>query len=162
MKQPINKSLKRQVADTLKPKKTVNTSSKNKKNEKYGTSKLEEKFAKNFLEKLGVNYVYQFKAESIGRYYDFYLPDHNILIEIDGDYWHSYGIVNEQMTPTQKKNRRIDEIKTHWALSNCIPLYRFWEHDINKHPESVMERLETILRKNIEKKLINDNKKKRH
>ena len=57
MKQPIKKSLKRHVAGTLKPKKTVNKSSKNKKNEKYGTSTLEEKFAKNFLEKVGVNYV---------------------------------------------------------------------------------------------------------
>ena len=39
---------------------------------KYGTSKLEKKFAKEFLDKLGVKYEEQFYAESIKRYYDFY------------------------------------------------------------------------------------------
>ena len=51
---------------------------------KYGTSKLEKKFAKEFLDKLGVKYEEQFYAESIKRYYDFYLPDRDILIEYQG------------------------------------------------------------------------------
>ena len=72
----------------------------------YGTSKLEVRFAKNFLDRLGVRYVYQFEAKSIKRFYDFFIPDCNILIEVDGDYYHSYGLVYEQMTPTQKKNKR--------------------------------------------------------
>lgn len=55
--------------------------------QEYGVSKLEDKFALEFLDKLGVRYIRQFKAESIERYYDFYLPDSHILIEIDGDYW---------------------------------------------------------------------------
>jgi hypothetical protein len=53
----------------------------------YGTSKLEEDFAKYFLDKLGIRYTYQFEAKEIGRFFDYYLPDHNILIEIDGGYW---------------------------------------------------------------------------
>lgn len=53
----------------------------------FGTSKLEKRFAVDFLEKLGVRYIYQFEVKEIGRFYDFYLPDHNILIEIDGGYW---------------------------------------------------------------------------
>ena len=53
----------------------------------YGTSKLEERFAKDFLDVLGVKYIYQFKAESIGRYFDFYLPKENLILEVDGDYW---------------------------------------------------------------------------
>lgn len=52
-----------------------------------GTSKLEEDFASDFLDKLGVEYVRQFKAEPLQRYYDFYLPKENLLIEIDGGYW---------------------------------------------------------------------------
>ena len=39
---------------------------------KFGTSKLEEDFAKDFLDKLKVRYVYQFEAKDIGRFYDFY------------------------------------------------------------------------------------------
>lgn len=66
------------------------TSKKCGKPKKIGTSKLEEKFAKDFLDKLGLKYIYQFKAENIGRYYDFMVYTKNggnILIEIDGDYW---------------------------------------------------------------------------
>lgn len=55
---------------------------------KYGTSKLEDKFAKEFLDKLGVPYVRQFEAKDIGRFYDFAIPDGRILLEIDGNWWH--------------------------------------------------------------------------
>ena len=65
------------------------------KHPEYGTSKLEEKFAKEFLDKLNVKYIYQFKMESIGRYLDFYLPDEHMAIEIDGDFYHSYGLTYE-------------------------------------------------------------------
>lgn len=63
---------------------------KNYKHKNFGTSKLEEKFAKEFLDKLGLKYVYQFHAKSISRYYDFMVYTENggnVLIEIDGDYW---------------------------------------------------------------------------
>lgn len=53
----------------------------------FGTSKLEEGFARNFLDVLGVKYIHQYEAKDIGRWYDFYLPTHNLLIEIDGGYW---------------------------------------------------------------------------
>ena len=52
---------------------------------KYGTSKLEEKFAKDFLEVIGLPYERQFEAVDIKRFYDFKVG--NVLIEIDGDYW---------------------------------------------------------------------------
>ena len=113
--------------------------------QEYGTSKLEERFAKNFLDKLGIEYKYQFKMESIGRYLDFYIPSCNVAIEVDGDFFHSYGLVYEQMNPMQKKNRRVDEQKNHWCAINCIKLIRIWEHDINDHPEAVMEMLKREL-----------------
>ena len=37
---------------------------------KYGTSKLEKKFAKDFLDKLGIKYEEQFEAKDIKRFYD--------------------------------------------------------------------------------------------
>jgi very-short-patch-repair endonuclease len=53
---------------------------------KFGTSKLEQDFAEQFLDTLGVDYIWQFEAKDIGRFYDFYLPKHNLLIEVDGSY----------------------------------------------------------------------------
>ena len=71
-----NKIVKRKVATKRTKKKPL-----------FGTSKLEEDFARDFLDKLEVKYVYQFEAKEIGRWYDFYLPEHNLIIEVDGGYW---------------------------------------------------------------------------
>ena len=143
--------------------KTISKPKKNRvKKQKYGTSKLEQKFAKEFLDKLNIKYIYQYEAKPIKRFYDFYCYEQNAIIEVDGDYWHSYGKVYEEMTPTQKKNARVDKIKNEWALSHGIPIIRVWEHDINNNPQKVF----SILRENIgiatEKMIINENKKKRH
>lgn len=129
---------------------------------KYGTSKLEARFAKDFLDRLNVRYVQQFYADDIKRYYDFYLPDYRLLIEVDGDFYHSYGLVYEQMSPMQKRNHRVDGIKNEWALSRGIPLLRIWEHDINEHPSKVMRTLREWLGLAEEKKIKDDNKRKRH
>jgi very-short-patch-repair endonuclease len=130
--------------------------------QEYGTSKLEERFARDFLDKLGVNYTYQYKAESIGRYFDFYLNDYRVLIEVDGDYYHSYNLLYEQMSPMQKHNKRVDEEKNRWASLNRIPLLRIWEHEINEQPKKVMDFLKEKLRIFDKNKKISDGKKKRH
>lgn len=122
-----------------------NDTPKERKHPEYGTSKLEDRFAKDFLDKLNIVYQTQFKAESIGRYYDFYLPASNTLIEVDGDYFHSFGLLYEQMSPMQKKNKRVDEQKDKWAREHGINLIRIWEHDINKNPSMVMKMLKEKL-----------------
>lgn len=158
MAQPIKKNtqiVKRKNAGTPQQKKK-------RKHKEYGTSKLEERFAKNFLDKLGVKYVYQFKAESIGRYYDFYLPYEMVLIEVDGDYWHSKNVLYENMTPTQKRNKRVDKLKDHWAKINGLPLIRIWEEDINKHPEKVLKMLQEKLITTQINKRNKEEKNKRH
>ena len=155
MVQPIRNNI-------IHPKKKKTTTKGRKKHKEYGTSKLEEKFAKDFLDKLKVKYVYQFKAESIGRYYDFYLPENGVIIEVDGDYYHSKGLVYEEMSPMQKRNKRADKQKDHWALINGIPIIRIWESDINKHPEKVMNMLKERLYLCKEEKEIKDRKKYRN
>lgn len=113
---------------------------------KYGTSKLEEDFAREFLEKLGVKYIYQFKAEDIGRFYDFKIVD-GPIIEIQGSYWHGDPRLYEEkeLNKTQKKNIRVDEYKQKWALSHGIPIYYIWEKDIKENPTKVMNLLKEIL-----------------
>ena len=141
--------------------------------QKYGTSKLEEDFAKNFLDRLGVKYTYQYEAKNIGRFYDFAVlldessgltPGSMVLIEIDGDYFHSNPAVVEEgkMNPMQKRNKRVDEYKNKWALLHGIPLIRIWEKDIRQNPSKVMKELKERLY--LQDKTVNDikNKNKRH
>lgn len=132
------------------------------KHQDYGTSKLEENFAKDFLDKLGVEYQYQYYASDIKRYYDFYLIKERVLIEVDGDFYHGYGKIYEEMSPMQKKNHRVDQIKNEWAAMHSIPLLRIWEHDIRKNPQKVMKILQEWITVATEKMIIIENKKKRH
>ena len=168
MKQVSNKK------NITKPKKTVRkrTVSKVRKttrktvrvHPKFGTSKLEEDFARDFLDKLKVRYVYQFEAKDIGRFYDFYLPDVNLIIEIDGSYFHSDPrlVKEENMNPMQKHNKRVDEYKDRWALMHGIPLIRIWEKDIRENPKMVMDELKKRLYLETEKKSLAEKKNKRH
>lgn len=158
MVQPL-KNKKFAAAQSVK-KKTVRKKPAKREHAEYGTSKLEEDFAKNFLDRLGIKYVYQFKAESIGRYYDFFIPSAMLLIEVDGDYYHSKGLVKEQMNAMQKHNKRVDKQKDHWALSNGLTLLRIWESDIRHHPEKVTQILkDTVILGENQKKIIEKKKK---
>lgn len=162
MAQPIKNEIKPIIKKVKSSTKKSSVGKKKRHHKEYGTSKLEEKFAKEFLEKIGVEYVYQYKAESIGRYYDFYIPSCNVLIEVDGTFYHSYGLVYEEMSPMQKRNYRVDKQKDQWALERGILLLRIWEHDINKNPEKVRKLLKERIGEGERLKKIKDDKKKRH
>lgn len=165
MKQVVKKNKIDKVNDKPK-KKTLNSivKFKKRKHPQYGTSKLEEDFARDFLDKLGVKYVYQFEAKDIGRYYDFYFPDHNLLLELDGDFWHGNPekYEKEDLRKHQIRAQRVDEYKNKWALMHGIPILRIWESDVRKNPKKVMKILKEELNVQEKNRLINENKRKRH
>lgn len=119
----------------------------------YGTSKLEDRFARDFLDKLGVEYTYQFKAESIGRYYDFRILPKGPIIEIQGSYWHGDKRLYEdsELNAVQRKNIKTDELKRRWCSRNGIELIYIWEKDINSDPEGIMNYLREKLKRYIKK-----------
>jgi very-short-patch-repair endonuclease len=65
-----------------------------------------------------------------GKLYDFYIPSENMLVEIDGIYWHGRGLVYEELNETQKLNRLNDNKKTCIARENGYNLLRIWEDEI--------------------------------
>jgi very-short-patch-repair endonuclease len=74
------------------------------------TTKLERKII-NILELNNISFKRESRSEEkllgVYRYFDFYLPDHNIILEIDGEYWH------------QQPNRiEIDMLKEFDAKTN--------------------------------------------
>jgi hypothetical protein len=158
-------------------------------NPKYGISKLEQDFAHDFLDKLGLKYIYEYEAKDIKRFYDFAITaddevpfitenKHGInsikqegqnvpisfIIEVDGGYWHSDPrLVNEKkLTPTQKHNKFVDFVKDKWCDLHGIPLLRIWEEDIRKNPKLVFEKIDMYLTDAQRKKRIRDNKRKPH
>ena len=65
-----------------------------------------------------------------GKLYDFYVPSKNMLIEIDGIYWHGKGLIDKDLNETQKRNRLNDNRKTCIAGENGYNLRRIWEDEI--------------------------------
>lgn len=168
MAQPIKKSVGKKPIkrkkQTTRAARVREIRKKMKGSQEFGTSKLEERFAKNFLDKLGLNYIYQYKMVSIGRYLDFMLTDYHVAIEIDGDYWHGNPKLYEEkdLNKTQKWSKKVDEMKNKWCSRNGVPLIRIWEKDINEHPEDVLTFLKEKLGLLKEKKERDDKFNKRH
>ena len=127
---------------------------------KFGTSKLEQDFAKNFLDVLGVEYIWQFEAKDIGRFFDFKIKN-GPIIEVNGSYWHGDGRLYEEedLNRIQRKAQKVDKYKQKWALSHGIPIIYVWEKDIKENPKGVMDALKERLY--IEQKK-SDKTKKRH
>lgn len=110
------------------------------------TSKLEKEFSK-ILNSLNIKYTQWFYAKEIKAFYDFYIPIKNIIIEVDGDFWHCNPNTKFALPEykTQKKNIKRDEQKNQWAKDNGFKLLRFWENDIKNNPQQIIE----ILKKEL-------------
>jgi len=103
-------------------------------------SKIETKFEK-ILGLINLNFEYQYEYQH--RLFDFYLEKYNILIEVDGDFYHCNpdSKHHEIIYETQKLTKQNDRYKDELCVSNNITLIRYWEKDINERPEWVISDL---------------------
>ena len=117
-----------------------------------------EKLMKTLLEKEGLTdgLVSQYPLK-IGNFTckpDFAFPEHKIAIFCDGEYWHGglhhLGQNFEKMKDGPRKenikNTRKKDANQHFVLWNngWTPL-RFWQHDIERNPISVIQRIKMNL-----------------
>jgi hypothetical protein len=54
------------------------------------------------------------------------LPEYNVLVEVDGIYWHGKGLKHRQRSLMQQKNYINDIYKDTLAKLKNVKLYRFW------------------------------------
>ena len=89
----------------------------------YNKSHYENEIA----EFIGPNYriIFNDREALHGQEIDIYLPDINVGIEFNGDYWHSSAI---------KKDYKYHYNKSLLAEKNCIHLIHIWEYEWN-NPE---------------------------
>jgi very-short-patch-repair endonuclease len=79
-----------------------------------------------------------------GKFFDFWVPNTNILIECDGNFYHCHPETHP--TPIyeiQKSNIKNDAVKNQIAKDYGFILLRFWETDINDRPFWVIQQLLT-------------------
>jgi len=75
----------------------------------------------NFLKQLSIEYfTHQYRKEiKHGYQCDIFIPLMNLVIECDGDYWHSYPTGND-----------IDHIRTKELMEKGFKVLRLWEYEI--------------------------------
>lgn len=99
-----------------------------------------EKFMYNLLKQLDINFEYQYspkwcKYELNGKskygIYDFYIPDYNCIIEVDGALGH--GNDNLMSGQSAEESKKIDDIKNQLAIKHNIKIfridYRYYKND---------------------------------
>lgn len=83
-------------------------------------SKPEKEYEKE-LRKQGIEYKTQYFVENYP--FDFYIPSKNLLVEIDGEFYHPLK-KEDCVYPIQKHNFKRDKLKTMVAMNNGYKLKR--------------------------------------
>lgn len=123
----------------------------------YRTSILETRIEE-VLKENNISYTHQFlikKGSKSRKFYDFYLPEYDIIIEVNGDYWHanpenykSNDIIHYCFG--KKKAKEIwerDKIKKEFAENKDYKVIYIWEKELNrlKTNKQILEHLKTKL-----------------
>lgn len=109
-----------------------------------------EKMFEIILEELKIPFQCKFRIydkEKINfwfKEYDFLILNTNILIEIDGDYWHGNEAVFKELTDFQKSVQVNDEVKEKFANDTGYDVVRFWGTDVKKNRQEVKNRIKEL------------------
>ena len=104
------------------------------------------------LKEILINLNIEFEEEKRSSFwsFDFYLIKYNIYIEVDGDYFHSNPNTrwpDGPKTITQLKVRKNDINKNQYCKDNNMHLIRFWENDIMKNENIIIENIKWLVQK---------------
>ena len=110
------------------------------------SSKMEDDFVTKFIKPYTDNYKRQFYLPEIKQFCDIYLPEKNIIIEINGGYWHCDRNIyyNGPINPIQQDKIKRDEIKYRYLRENGFLLLVIWEDDIKKNSNLIKCLMEKI------------------
>jgi very-short-patch-repair endonuclease/predicted nucleic acid-binding Zn ribbon protein len=99
-----------------------------------------ELFVSSILDKNNIKYKHQFFLSKDGacKSYDFKIKDTNILLEIDGDYWHGGPSLNKHFFKLEEVKQN-DLFKDQLAKDNGFRLIRIWESEIYKDPDVILK-----------------------
>ncbi len=122
------------------------------------SSNLELKFIEKFIKPYTEKYKTQYYLHDIKQFCDIFIPDLNLVIEINGSYWHcdrriyNYGPIND----IQKEKIQKDEIKYTFLYKNGYNLIIVWEYDIINHADKIEKLFQRVFSKNNWKEELNN------
>ena len=83
------------------------------------------------LDRYGVRYIQQKTINKSKFILDFWLPDYQLVIECNGDYWHN-------LEKTKERDQRLEE----YVFSKGKGILWLWEHEINDEWFDIADYLE--------------------
>ncbi len=113
-----------------------------------GTSNLEKTFEKQFLKNIKLKRQFRLNTENTLYIYDFYIKELNLIIEVDGDYWHinPKRFKFEDMPEYIQKYKQREKEKQLHAEKHSFNIIRFWEYDIHNNSSVIEEELNKWLK----------------
>lgn len=105
-----------------------------------------ERLFSEMLQELGVEYELQ---KVVGyKIFDFYIPSKNMIVEVDGDYFHGNPLIYESkdLNKMQLRNMRNDKYKETLAKGNGFIVERVWEYDLNNNYDEQKKRFKKLLK----------------
>jgi G:T-mismatch repair DNA endonuclease (very short patch repair protein) len=108
----------------------------------FNISKAEKEIV-NVLKINGVNCIHSFRVDS--KIFDIYIPEYNLLIEYNGDYWHCNPSKYKENYFNSKKNKTASEIweydknKLYLAKKEGYYCEVIWETDYKKNKNIIFE-----------------------
>jgi G:T-mismatch repair DNA endonuclease (very short patch repair protein) len=98
-------------------------------NKTMGFNTLPERKVKSILESKHIEFISPFVLKN--KLYDIFIPKYNIIIEVDGCYWHNKGVSIKKMNFQQLRRYKNDKYKDNLAKNNGYNLVRIWEDEIS-------------------------------
>jgi very-short-patch-repair endonuclease len=82
------------------------------------------------------------------KIFDFYIPSKNMMVEVDGDYYHANPLIYESkdLNKMQIRNVRNDKFKDVLAKGNGYTIERVWEYDLNNDYKEQKKRFKKLLK----------------
>ena len=79
---------------------------------------------------------------------DVVLQDSSIIIQWDGDYWHGNPARFPVLDKRQANRKRLDESQDAYLAKCGHRILRFWEMDVNKNPQLVLQKIQEAINDN--------------
>jgi very-short-patch-repair endonuclease len=95
------------------------------------TSKSEESFFESLKKILGMKVQHKFRIDGYSHEYDIFIPELNLIIEFDGDYWHGNKSTQDFLTPRMKQQYQIDKSHNEKAILCGYNILRVWSSESN-------------------------------
>lgn len=102
----------------------------------------------NLLDEMSIKYIGEYDC----KYYliDQYLTEYNLMIEVQGDFWHCSPLLSNKSNTSGIKNNKLKDKRKHSYIKNNynIEVLYLWETDVNENIELCKKLIELYIKNN--------------